>query len=43
MQRMAGRDDDTGRSGSPAGAEAGQDFGTIAAPGSFMTISTVVD
>jgi len=29
--------------GSPAGGEAGQDFGKIAAPGSFMTVSTVVD
>lgn len=29
--------------GSPAGAESGQDFGKIAAPGSFMTVSTVVD
>jgi len=29
--------------GSPAGAEAGKDFGAIAPPGSFMTVSTVVD
>src|SRR5438270_12872146 len=29
--------------GSPAGAEAGQDFGKIAPPGSFMTVSTVLD
>ena len=29
--------------GSPAGAEGGQDFGKIAAPGSFMTVSTVLD
>ena len=28
--------------GSPAGAETGQDFGAIAPPGSFMTVSTVV-
>jgi uncharacterized protein (TIGR02118 family) len=29
--------------GSEAGAEAGKDFGAIAAQGSFMTVSTVVD
>ena len=28
---------------SPAGAEAGKDFGAIAPPGSFMTVSTVLD
>ena|SRR5947209_18762458 len=29
--------------GSDAGAEAGKDFGAIAPPGSFMTVSSVVD
>ena len=29
--------------GSPAGAEAAQDFGAIMTPGSFMTVSNVVD
>ena len=29
--------------GSPAGAEAAKDFGAIAAPGSFMTVATVLD
>jgi uncharacterized protein (TIGR02118 family) len=29
--------------GSEAGAEAGKDFGAIAGPGSFMTVSTVVE
>jgi uncharacterized protein (TIGR02118 family) len=29
--------------GSPAGAEAGKDFGAIAPPGSFMTVSTIVE
>ena len=28
---------------SPAGAEAGKDFGAIAPPGSFMAVCTVVD
>lgn len=29
--------------GSPEGAEAGKDFGNIAPPGSFMTVSTLVE
>jgi uncharacterized protein (TIGR02118 family) len=28
---------------SPAGAESGKDFGVIAPPGSFMTVSSVLD